>query len=303
MAKVLERELVRHRSHEEKIARARQRWVTLFSSLWTPWLVFLGALVLYLFAIALTDDAWRVPRILFLALCGLISGWLLLGWTLALVPPMAQRRAARIRAAETLDDMHRAVQSKPHLNVEKLSMLAEVARRLESAWVDGDPALISREVERAVRAMDAETPGWRRADFLTFAKSFATAAMVVLLLRVALFEPYSIPSGSMLPSLRVGDYVLVNKFIYGIQIPFTNTVLFPLVRRPRRGDVAVFKNPLDDSVNLIKRIVGEPGDTVELRSEILYINNVAQPREVADPVSLIEDKVGERWLGRQGTLY
>ncbi|MFR3635960.1 MAG: signal peptidase I [Sutterella sp.] len=112
---------------------------------------------------------------------------------------------------------------------------------------------------------------------------------VVFILRSFLFEPFRIPSGSMLPTLHIGDFILVNKFDYGIRLPVTGTKIIPL-GSPERGDVVVFKYPMDTSVDYIKRVVGLPGDTVEYRNKVLFINGKEQPqtgsRDFVDEQSL-----------------
>ncbi len=94
--------------------------------------------------------------------------------------------------------------------------------------------------------------------------------LVVFILRSFVYEPFRIPSASMMPTLLRGDFVLVNKFAYGLRNPFTNEVMIN-ISAPKRGDVAVFKYPEDPRVDYIKRIVGMPGDRIVVQSDILYI--------------------------------
>jgi signal peptidase I len=116
------------------------------------------------------------------------------------------------------------------------------------------------------------------------AKSIAGALAIFLFLRTFLIEAYRIPSGSMIPTLLVGDWLFVNKLVYGPHVPFTNTNL-PGYREPQRGDVVVFVSPYqpdeaergaDPTPTLVKRVVGAPGDTVYMRKGQLYLNGIAQ---------------------------
>mgnify|MGYP001764943015 CR=1 FL=1 len=107
-----------------------------------------------------------------------------------------------------------------------------------------------------------------------YAKSFFPVILIVFLLRSFLVEPFKIPSGSMLPTLLVGDFILVNKFTYGIRLPVINQKIIEL-NQPERGDVMVFRFPADPSLDYIKRVVGTPGDVVEYVDKRLTINGKA----------------------------
>jgi len=104
-----------------------------------------------------------------------------------------------------------------------------------------------------------------------YAHSFFPVLLIVLLLRSFLVEPFRIPSGSMMPTLLVGDFILVNKYTYGIRLPVLHTKVVEL-SEPRRGDIVVFRYPNDPSVDYIKRVVGLPGDRVAYYNKHLYIN-------------------------------
>ncbi len=115
-------------------------------------------------------------------------------------------------------------------------------------------------------------------------KTIGIALLVALVIRSLLFQPFNIPSGSMMGTLLVGDYLFVSKFTYGYSryslpfgfIPFSGRVMG---RVPERGDVVVFKLPSDNQTDYIKRVVGLPGDRIQVRGGILHINDVAVPRE------------------------
>ncbi len=104
-----------------------------------------------------------------------------------------------------------------------------------------------------------------------YARSFFPVFLIVLLLRSFLVEPFRIPSGSMMPTLLVGDFILVNKFVYGIRLPVLDDKIFE-VSQPERGDVVVFRYPNDPSIPFIKRVVGLPGDRIAYYNKVLYIN-------------------------------
>jgi signal peptidase I len=104
------------------------------------------------------------------------------------------------------------------------------------------------------------------------------ALAVALLLRAFVVEAFQIPSGSMIPTLEIGDHIFVSKFAYGIGIPFTNKKVVEF-SDPQRGDIIVFRYPPDPSTDFIKRVVGLPGDSVELRHNQVFINGRPMVRE------------------------
>lgn len=143
---------------------------------------------------------------------------------------------------------------------------------VESQFVNAD--LSRPQVDEAyeqAKATASKEPIW-----VEYAKSFFPVLLIVFVLRSFLFEPFQIPSGSMIPTLKIGDFILVNKFTYGIRLPvFRNKVMD--INDPERGDVMVFFPP-HKKIYYIKRVVGLPGDTIRYTNNILYINGEEQPQ-------------------------
>ncbi len=133
------------------------------------------------------------------------------------------------------------------------------------------PAAEVSEREQALRQEIGKMPWW-----VEYAVSFFPVILFVFLLRSFLVEPFRIPSGSMLPTLQSGDLILVNKYTYGIRLPVVDTKVIPL-GSPQRGDVMVFRYPVDPSVDYIKRVVGIPGDEVAYLNKKLFINGKEVP--------------------------
>src|SRR5437016_10216694 len=121
------------------------------------------------------------------------------------------------------------------------------------------------------RRKDDEEPWW-----IEYPKSFFPVILIVFLLRSFIVEPFKIPSSSMRPTLEVGDFILVNKFTYGIRLPIIEKKIID-INQPQRGDVLVFRYPLDPSLDYIKRVVGTPGDEVIYKDKQLIINGQPQP--------------------------
>jgi len=122
------------------------------------------------------------------------------------------------------------------------------------------------------RAADEAVPAW-----IEYPVSFFPVLLVVFLLRSFVAEPFKIPSSSMRPTLEVGDFILVNKFAYGLRLPILEKKVVP-TGDPKRGDVIVFRYPVNPSQDFIKRVVGLPGDTVEYRDKKLTVNGKPVPR-------------------------
>jgi signal peptidase I len=152
--------------------------------------------------------------------------------------------------------------------------------------VSGVAALVDRFVLRARRPSGQKEPLW-----VEYSKSFFPVILAVFLLRSFLFEPFKIPSGSMIPTLHVGDYILVNKFTYGIRLPVANVKIIN-VNNPQRGDVMVFRYPVDPSMDFIKRVVGVPGDVIEYRNKQLTINGVVQQQQADGEDDYTDERTG-----------
>jgi signal peptidase I len=150
---------------------------------------------------------------------------------------------------------------------------------LEAAWL------------RRSRPAGAKQPWW-----VEYSVSFFPVILIVFLLRSFLVEPFKIPSSSMVPTLLVGDFILVNKFAYGIRLPVVNKKVVE-IGSPHRGDVMVFRYPEDPSLDYIKRVVGLPGDRLEYRNKRLTINGTQVPvRQIDDYLSKERMQFSRRYL-------
>jgi signal peptidase I len=142
-----------------------------------------------------------------------------------------------------------------------------------------DAAFFARH--RRLAAASAGTPSDRVREPLAveYARSFFPVIILVLVIRSFLFEPFRIPSDSMMPTLYDGDFIFVSKYSYGLRLPVTNTLVFA-TGTPQRGDVIVFRLPPNPKVNYIKRLVGLPGDKIRVdENNNLYVNDKLMPQE------------------------
>jgi signal peptidase I len=141
---------------------------------------------------------------------------------------------------------------------------------------------IDDNVAQAREALLAQ-PWW-----LDWTAGLFPVILVVFLLRSFLFEPFKIPSGSMIPTLLVGDLILVNKYHYGVRLPVINKKIIAN-HDPQRGDVMVFRYPKDTTVDYIKRVVGVPGDEVSFRGQRVYLNGAAAPLDQLPPPGFYDE--------------
>lgn len=139
--------------------------------------------------------------------------------------------------------------------------------------------LVDHFLFRPARLQQARTEQEAPAEpvLVEYSRSFFPVLFIVLLLRSFLFEPFQIPSRSMVPTLEVGDFILVNKFTYGLRLPVIGT-RFVDIGEPERGEVMVFRNPEDNFTNYIKRVIGLPGDRVRYLNKELTINGEPVPQ-------------------------
>ena len=133
------------------------------------------------------------------------------------------------------------------------------------------PKRRKRLASQGAATEELEAAAERKPILVDYARSFFPIFLIVLLLRSFLVEPFRIPSGSMMPTLLVGDFILVNKYDYGIRLPLFDTKVIN-IGEPKRGDVVVFRYPKDPSIPFIKRIIGVPGDHIVYHDKTLFIN-------------------------------
>lgn len=129
------------------------------------------------------------------------------------------------------------------------------------------------------------TPKSKKQWIIENVVSLGLALLIVFMIRSSIIEAFKIPSGSMIPTLLIGDHIFVNKFAYGFKVPFSDLFTdhpINIITRdpPKHGDIIVFKYPKDESFYYIKRVIGVPGDTVEVKNKILYINQKMVAREL-----------------------
>ena len=167
------------------------------------------------------------------------------------------------------------------------------AEEVEKAAEAGKADRLSAALQELNRLWDTHLAPRQRPAWRVVLESAVAAALAALLVRAFALESTRLRSISMEPTLLAGDVVLVKKAAYALRLPFTHLRLLDLAA-PRRGDLIVFEDPRDPSTVLVKRVVGVPGDTVELREQVLFVNGVAQPRTPSGEYAVARDEGGER---------
>jgi signal peptidase I len=291
--------MVSGRRTEEQARLQRRLYLgDLLSSLWAPVTALAVALIPYLLVVELhpPSASWAEPAMRWL-------GFLCFVWFVLLaVFRLGARRASTLRrlrheAREAMADVDAALRSKAaKVDGRARERLLELAAKVDGAMIGSDASVLHKHIHALVDA-GAALPGRTAHGTLELAVGLGKALFVALLIRTVLVEPFKIPSGSMLPTLEIGDQIFVNKFIYGVRIPYLNVVPFALVRSPERGDIIVFNNPANTATDFIKRVVGIPGDVIEIRDDVVFVNGQPQPRTLL----AVDAPVWEEDTARQGS--
>ncbi|HMF43672.1 MAG TPA: signal peptidase I [Polyangia bacterium] len=222
-----------------------------------------------------------------------------------------RRRSAARRA--NLEARHLLKEARRILKKRGPQIPGAVTATVNAAIKGVTDAMEAGDVERLRKAnltldetMDDHLSFARKSTIREYAESIGVAIAVALLLRAFVVEAFQIPSGSMIPTLEVGDHIFVSKFSYGLSIPFTDLKVLEYAQ-PKRGDVIVFKFPQDTSTDYIKRVVGLPGDTIEVRQGQLYVNGNEIHREriplrchYTEPNDGVPDHDCEHWIETLG---
>jgi signal peptidase I len=209
------------------------------------------------------------------------------------------RREAKLlvkKAREALV-VHRKLGTKEH-------DLATVTDGVEKSLAAKDLTLVRRDLpvlDALIEHLIKPEPKSTARDYV---ESIGAAILIALALRAFVVEAFKIPSSSMYPTLEVGDHIFVNKFIYGVRIPWT-TIKFFQLRGPQRGDVMVFIYPCDPDRDYIKRVIATEGQSVEVRCSVVYVDGVAVPSKLVDPAAKYEDYSEDsgKWTWSDVSIY
>jgi signal peptidase I len=182
-------------------------------------------------------------------------------------PKGGRRSVGNVKAAAALLTKEAARILKKHagrIAPEPTQAIRDSVQRLEAHRAEKQWERAEDEAERLDELLHQHASFARKSPLRETLENVGVAILVALALRSCLYEPFKIPSGSMMPTLVAGDHIFVNKFIYGIQIPFTTTVVGQSIGHIARGDVVVFRYPIDESEDFIKRVIGLEGDTIRV---------------------------------------
>ncbi|RKH21830.1 signal peptidase I [Corallococcus sp. CA047B] len=295
------------RTPEQLKARRQLLWRELLTSLWAP---LCGVGLAFLPYVTLIEMAphtasWAQPLMKGFGLLMVLAFVGLLVWRTA-SRKESLLRTLRHEARELIAEDERILgRVKDKVSPAVAEKITEQALRVDNASVAGDAEALRAEVKTLELMTQEHLGAYRKQSAWDFVGGFAKALLIALIIRTVLVEPYRIPSGSMLPTLQIGDQVFVNKFIYGVRIPLMNVVPFRIVRAPLRGDVIVFNNPVNESTDFIKRVIGIPGDVVEIIDGVIHINGQPQPRTLvsADYIVHNQDDTTGQWFDQEEVLY
>jgi signal peptidase I len=294
------------RTPEQLRARRLLMWRQLLTSLWAP-LTLVGLVFIpYLFVIenVPSSASWAKPAMQYFGAAMFFSWAGLLTWRLVSKREGALRKL-RHEARELFLEAERVFARVPgKLPPNAAERIAEQAVRVEDASLAADVPRLEKEVRALDKLHEELFAAHRKQSTWDTVSGFAKALVIALLIRTIFIEPYRIPSGSMLPTLEIGDQVFVNKFVYGVRIPFMNKVPFQFVRPPARGDVIVFNNPIETEKDFIKRVVGLPGERIEVIDEVIHVNGVPQQRTLVSDDFIVRNlSFKDEWEDNSTVLY
>jgi signal peptidase I len=209
------------------------------------------------------------------------------------------RRLARARkdARRFAADARRlAARGRRRLAPEAREEIEAACAEVRDAAEEGDPDRLSAALRALDGLWDTHLARLARPAWVEYLEVVLAAIALALVVRTFGVESFRIPTGSMAPTLLAGDHVLVSKLAYGVRVPFTRRRLGGAA--PRRGDVVVFESPRVAGADVVKRVVGVPGDVVELRDQVLLVNGVPQPRTAAGDLAYEErsDETGRPYV-------
>jgi signal peptidase I len=220
------------------------------------------------------------------------------------------QKEAKRKARELISEVIRLVRKhQKKLETEAQWELGDAARRLKHLLTDADTdwGVLIPTMEKVDASLEKHLGFARKSHGREVFESIAIALLIALFIRTFLFEPFKIPTGSMIPTLRVGDHIFVSKFIYGVRVPYTGLRFFDW-RTPTRGEVVVFEFPgpgKDHGKDFIKRIMAVEGDRIRLENNVFYVDGEATgpPRVLArsDQCKMPPDEQC-RWQPRSAAL-
>ncbi len=207
-------------------------------------------------------------------------------------------RRARADARHLAGECRRIVKKKRVLIPDAAAAEVEAAVvQVEAAASGSDAEALREALGRLDEQMDKHLAFARKSAWREYAESIGVAVGIAIFLRAFVVEAFQIPSGSMIPTLLVGDHIFVSKFSYGVTLPFSDRKLLDF-GPPKRGDVIVFKNPKEPAIDYIKRVVGLPGDELEIQRNQIFINGQPIPREHLDGECDAGPGECEEWVER-----
>jgi signal peptidase I len=282
-ARLEEARLAGELAREAEVVAAADQGAAAYYRAAGPWKLLgtIGAAV----AIGLAAQ-WRLGRLDYLGGSLLMFLALFVLSTITSALPWGVRNRARgearslRRSGERLLKKHRA-----RLDEKAAAEVQEAIGAVNTALATGKAAEALKARNRLDGVLEEHLAFGRKTAAREYTESIGGAILVALLLRAFVFEPFHIPSSSMVPTLLVGDFIFVNKMSYGLRIPFTDPAKVHKIaeKGPERGDVVVFMVPKSPDIDYVKRVVGLPGDRIDVQDNQIWVNGVLQPRtEVGD---------------------